>query len=104
MIGQETRLERQSVHAVLRGAEPETRATSRRRPARRPMRRARARAWRPAGARIEREAGLDPRLLGLLPAPTCSHFGEESSLILALIWPFGFALHGVTQHLFWTIR
>ncbi len=25
-------------------------------------------------------------------------------VILALIWPFGFALHGVTLHLFWTIR
>src|SRR5262249_21198657 len=25
-------------------------------------------------------------------------------VILALIWPFGFALHGITLHLFWTIR
>jgi hypothetical protein len=25
-------------------------------------------------------------------------------IILALIWPFGFALHGFTLHLFWTIR
>jgi hypothetical protein len=25
-------------------------------------------------------------------------------LILALIWPFGFALHGITVHLYWTIR
>ena len=25
-------------------------------------------------------------------------------IILALIWPFGFALHGITVHLFWTIR
>ena len=25
-------------------------------------------------------------------------------IILALIWPFGFALHGITLHLFWTIR
>src|SRR5215831_2081150 len=25
-------------------------------------------------------------------------------VILALIWPFGFALHGVTVHLYWTIR
>jgi len=25
-------------------------------------------------------------------------------IILALIWPAGFALHGVTVHLFWTIR
>ncbi len=25
-------------------------------------------------------------------------------IILALIWPFGFALHGFTVHLFWTIR
>ena len=25
-------------------------------------------------------------------------------IILALIWPAGFALHGVTLHLFWTIR
>ena len=25
-------------------------------------------------------------------------------IILALIWPFGFAVHGVTLHLFWTIR
>jgi hypothetical protein len=25
-------------------------------------------------------------------------------IILALIWPFGFAFHGVTLHLFWTIR
>ena len=25
-------------------------------------------------------------------------------VILALIWPSGFALHGITVHLFWTIR
>jgi hypothetical protein len=25
-------------------------------------------------------------------------------IILALSWPFGFALHGITLHLFWTIR
>ena len=25
-------------------------------------------------------------------------------IILALVWPFGFALHGITLHLFWTIR
>src|SRR5216683_2990196 len=25
-------------------------------------------------------------------------------IILALIWPFGFALHGLTVHLFWTVR
>ena len=25
-------------------------------------------------------------------------------IVLALIWPFGFALHGVTLHLFWTIK
>ena len=25
-------------------------------------------------------------------------------IVLALIWPFGFALHGITVHLFWTIR
>ena len=25
-------------------------------------------------------------------------------VILTLIWPFGFALHGVTLHLFWTIK
>lgn len=25
-------------------------------------------------------------------------------IILALTWPFGFALHGITVHLFWTIR
>jgi hypothetical protein len=25
-------------------------------------------------------------------------------IILVLLWPFGFALHGVTLHLFWSIR
>lgn len=25
-------------------------------------------------------------------------------IVLALVWPFGFALHGITLHLFWTIR
>jgi Protein of unknown function with HXXEE motif len=25
-------------------------------------------------------------------------------IILALIWPAGFALHGITLHLFWTVR
>jgi len=25
-------------------------------------------------------------------------------IVLALIWPSGFALHGITLHLFWTIR
>jgi Protein of unknown function with HXXEE motif len=25
-------------------------------------------------------------------------------IILALIWPSGFALHGITVHLFWTVR
>ncbi len=25
-------------------------------------------------------------------------------IILALVWPFGFALHGFTVHLFWTIK
>ncbi len=25
-------------------------------------------------------------------------------MILALVWPAGFALHGITVHLFWTIR
>jgi hypothetical protein len=25
-------------------------------------------------------------------------------IVLALVWPFGFALHGITVHLFWTIR
>jgi uncharacterized protein with HXXEE motif len=25
-------------------------------------------------------------------------------IILALIWPFGFAVHGITLHLYWTIR
>ena len=25
-------------------------------------------------------------------------------IILCLVWPFGFALHGITVHLFWTIR
>jgi hypothetical protein len=25
-------------------------------------------------------------------------------VVLALIWPFGFALHGFTVHLFWTVR
>src|SRR3989442_14832841 len=30
-------------------------------------------------------------------------FGGHS-IVLALVWPFGFALHGITVHLFWTIR
>jgi hypothetical protein len=33
----------------------------------------------------------------------CDLFGGHW-VVLALIWPFGFALHGITLHLFWTIR
>src|SRR5215831_12980913 len=25
-------------------------------------------------------------------------------VVLALIWPFGFALHGITVHVYWTVR